>query len=216
MSKHETKITLARETEAEFEARVESDLLKLRNSNGGRMPTNEELNTLVRTSMSRLCPVRRKIVDRLLTLDTKLAHMPEIPEELRLANDEALKAMWAKTRDLQNEEIVDIKRVMRARDEENRRSIEDLEGIIARLESERDEAREQAEESAELVAELQVELAETKAGLSNADARLAERDEMMKLMRAVAPSDTVGGEPADKKRPAARTKVNETPDLPLK
>lgn len=216
MSKPETKITPTRETEAEFEARVESDLLKLRHANGGRMPTNEELNTLVRTSMSRLCPVRRKIVDRQLALDTKLAHMPEIPEELRLANDEALKAMWAKTRDLQTEEIVDLKRGMRARDEENRRSIEDLESIITRLERERDEAREQAEETAALVAELTEDLAETRAGRSSAEARLAERDEMMKLMRGVASPDPVGDEPADKKRPAPRNKVGETPDLPLK
>ncbi len=92
MSKHEKKITPARETEAEFEARVETALLTLRSENGGKTPTNEELNAIVRTSITRRYPERREIVDCLQTLDTRLGQLPEIPEEPRLVNEDAARA----------------------------------------------------------------------------------------------------------------------------
>jgi DNA repair exonuclease SbcCD ATPase subunit len=214
MTKHDTKLTPAKETDADFEARVESAILKLRAENSGKMPTNEQLNELVRTSFRRLCPVRRKVVERLQAVDTRLSQMPEIPEELRLANEEALKAMWAKTRELQNDEIVDLKRLMQARQEEHRTATQDLEAIIASLEGNLDEARAKASDDEKTIEALRADLEDVTGRLNDADARLAERENLMHMLKDFM-SDSDGGQekPARKRQ---SNKASDDPELPLK
>jgi DNA repair exonuclease SbcCD ATPase subunit len=214
MTKHDTQITPAKESDADFEARVESAILKLRAENDGKMPTNKELNELVRTSFRKLCPARRKVAERLLAVDTRLAQMPEIPEELRLANEEALKAMWAKTRELQNDEIVDLKRLMQARQEEHRNTTEDLEAIIASLEDNLEEAKAKASDDEKTIDELRAELEDVTGRLNDAEARLAERENLMHMLKDFM-SDSDGGQekPARKRQ---SNKANDDPELPLK
>ncbi|MZR14327.1 hypothetical protein GQE99_15010 [Maritimibacter sp. DP07] len=214
MTKHDTQITPAKESDADFEARVESAILTLRAENDGKMPTNAQLNELVRTSFRKLCPVRRRVAERLLAVDTRLAQMPEIPEELRLANEEALKAMWAKTRELQNDEIVDLKRLMQARQEEHRTTTQDLEAIIAGLEDSLEEARAKASDDAKTIEALRAELEDVTGRLNDADARLAERENLMHMLK-----DFMGDGDGDQEKPARKrqsNKANDDPELPLK
>lgn len=90
MSKHDPKLAANAETTADFEARVEAAFTEFIDKNNGKMPTNSQLNELVGTTMSRLCPLTRRLKEEHTARETKLSTMSEVPEELRAAHDRLL------------------------------------------------------------------------------------------------------------------------------
>jgi hypothetical protein len=116
MTKHEPNLTADQTNDTDLERRVEAAILEHMARHDGAMPTINALNLSIKTSNSRLCPAARAVKMRLMAVQTKLASMQDIPDALTLAHEQVLKEMWAKAREYQNEEIVDLKRSQTARD----------------------------------------------------------------------------------------------------
>lgn len=222
MSKHDNTFTAATEIDPDLLRRTEAAVLKLMAENDGKMPTQQQVNEAVRTSFTRLGPAFRAVKDRLLATQTRLANMPEIPDDLRLAHEQMLKDMWARARDLQNGEIVDLRRAQAAKDESHRHDTAEMQEIIAQIEAERDleaaRANAAEKEAADHRNRLDVALTE----LAAATARLAERDAIFAMLvpRAApgAESDESGSgaaKPGKTSRRAPKTEEPETFDLPM-
>lgn len=165
--------------------KVERAVVQFMEQNNSQLPSVETVRTLVGGGSNReLCPLVRDVKQKLMALQTKLATMPEIPEELTFSHAQALKDMWAKTREYQVAEIMDLKRAQQARDAMHAEEINELYDIIAKLEADWDVAVARAE-----TAESQLDAARgavdamTEA-LSLAEARLAERDKIMSMLMA--------------------------------
>lgn len=217
MSKHETTFT-PDGIKPELLRRTEAAVLAFMAKNDGRMPTQQQVNQTVCTSFTRLGPAMSVVKARLFATQTKLANMPEIPDDLRLAHEQMLKEMWARTRELQNGEIVDLRRAQAAKDDSNRNDLTEARDIIALVEKERDgevaRAQTAEAENAELRDRLKTALAEVAA----AGARLAERDEIFAMLasRSDGP-EAADGDPKAAKiaRRGRKPDVPETGDLPM-
>lgn len=203
MSKHDSKLAPANDNDADLLRRTEAAILAFMAKNDGKMPTQQIINESVGTSFTRLGPAVRQVKDRLLATQTQLANMPDIPDELRLANDQMLKDLWAKTRELQNGEIVDLRRAQIAKDDEYRRDRDETQGIIEMLEGRCNDETSRADAAETALEEMREELVETVKALATAGARLSERDSILELLGAKAASPA-GDE--ETKKPGARAK----------
>jgi hypothetical protein len=105
MPKHNKTLTAVPPANADIERRVEQAIVSHMARNDGKMPTIAQLNVDIRTSNSKLCPAAKAVKARIMATQTKLAAMPDIPEELSLAHQHVLDQMWAKASEFQNEEI---------------------------------------------------------------------------------------------------------------
>lgn len=221
MSKHENAFTPDRDPDPDMVRRTETAILALMAENEGRFPTLQAVNEKVRTSYTRLGPAVRVVKDRLLATQTKLANMPEIPEDLRLAHEQMLKDLWAKTRDLQNGEIVDLRRAQAAKDESHRQDMSEQQDIIAILEKDRDAQAARAEAAEALCAEFRERLEVAITDLAAAHARLAERDDIFAMLvsRQSAGTDvadsSVDAEARKPSRRARKADAPETGNLPV-
>jgi hypothetical protein len=188
MSKHEQNLTAAPSTNAELEQNVEHVMLAHMAQNDGRMPTINQINSEVRTSNTRLCPIVQVVKARLMATQTKLASMPEIPEDLSLAHDQALKDIWAKAREFQNEEIVDLKRSQSAKDAMYREEVAQMQDVIEAVEVAEKAAALRAEVAEKALAGAQTALAETRAALIAVEARCAEQERIFEMLAQKLPS----------------------------
>jgi hypothetical protein len=188
MSKHELNLTAAPSTDAEFERSVERVMVANMAKNNGRMPSIQQINAEVRTSNSRLCPMVRVVKARLMATQTKLASMPDIPEELSAAQDQILKEMWAKARGFQNEEIVDLKRSQSAKDAMYREEVAEMQEVIEVIETAEKTAVLRAEIAEKVLVDAQTALADTQAALIAVKARCAEQERIFEVLALNLPS----------------------------
>ena len=212
MTKHEQNLTAASRTDAELERSVEHAYVAFMAQNEGRMPTISQLNVEVRTSNSRLCPMARTVKARLMATQTKLASMPDIPDELSSAHEQALKEMWAKAREYQNEEIVDLKRSQSAKDAMYRKEVAEMQEVIEVIEAAKEAAVLRAETAEKTLADAQAALADTQATMIAIEARCAEQERILEMLALKLPSATNDG-PA-KTPSATKSDEPETCDLP--
>lgn len=216
MSKHEKSFN-EEPIDPDLLRRTETAILAYMAENDSKMPTQQKVNEIVRTSFSRLGPAFRAVKERLLATQTRLANMPEIPEDLRLAHEQMLKDLWARTRDLQNGEIVDLRRAQAAKDESHREDMTQSQTIIALVETDRDQERAKADAAEAECAELREQIKTATTELAAANARLAERDAIVAMF---ALQRNTEGEADDvKPRKGAQTPRTsdgpETGDLPM-
>lgn len=222
MSKHEKTFTAATEIDPDLLRRTEVAVLKFMAETDGKMPTQQQVNEVVRTSFTRLGPAFRAVKERLLATQTRLANMPEIPDDLRLAHEQILKDMWARTRELQNGEIVDLRRAQAAKDECHRHDTTEMQEIIAQIEAERDREMARAVAAEKEVADQRDQLDAALTELAAANARLAERDAIFAMLMSRAAPDVdsdepeaVSAKPGKTSRRAPKTEEPETFDLPM-
>ncbi|MGK7653819.1 hypothetical protein ACSQ76_15800 [Roseovarius sp. B08] len=221
MSKHEKTFNPESVIDPDLLRRTEAAILALTAENNGKMPTQQAINERVKTSFTRLGPAVNAVKARLLATQTKLANMPEIPEDLRLAHEQMLKDLWARTRDLQNGEIVDLRRAQAAKDESHRQDMSEQQDIIAMLENDRDNQAARAEAAEAACAELHEQLKAATTDLAAAHARLAERDEIFAMLTSRESAEahiadaTVDAETKKTSRRSRKTDDPETADLPV-
>ncbi|MEC7297762.1 MAG: hypothetical protein VXW43_03675 [Pseudomonadota bacterium] len=200
MTKHEKSFTELSASDQNLDERVEAALRAFKLENDGRMPKREELNKVVRTSHTRLGPSFLRVRDKIESMATRLSSMPEIPVELRAASEKALEEMWAMTRDLQNAEIVELRRSQEARDARQRSDLADLQAVIAGLEVEIERLRSDLSQGEEVVQRQQAEITDLSAKLAEEIARQAERGAILELL----------GLKADAEKPEPRKAVGKT------
>lgn len=221
MTKHEKSFAPVSEIDPDLLRRTEAAVLAFMAENGGKMPTQQQVNAAVRTSFSRLGPAMRAVKERVLATQTKLANMPEIPDDLRLAHEQMLKDLWARTRELQNGEIVELRRAQAARNESHRQDAIEAQEIITLLEAERDREIARAEAAETACADLRERLDAALTELAAANARLAERDAIFSMLVARPGEATDGEEQArgsakgGKSRRTQKADEPETLDLPM-
>jgi len=222
MSKHETTLANAPEIDTDLLRRTETAVHKFMAENGGKMPTQHQVNEGVGTSFTRLGPAFRLVKERLLSTQTRLANMPEIPDDLRLAHQQMLKDMWARARELQNGEIVDLRRTQSAKDENHRNELAEMQEIVAHIEADRDREKARAIAAEELADDLRDRLDAALTELADANSRLSERDAIFAMLMPREAPDVVRDQPGanaakpDKtSRRAQKPDGPETPDLPM-
>lgn len=181
MSKHDSNPF--DEVDPDLLHRTEKAILALMDKNGGKMPVYNQVNDIVRTSMTKLAPAMRLAKDKILAIETRLANMPDMPDELRLAHDQALKDIWAKARDYQQAEIADLKRGQEMKDARYRDEQVEAQMMIAEIEAKMIAATSRAESSEKLADERLEELSTALASLASAQARLDERDAILDMIR---------------------------------
>lgn len=217
MSKHDRNFN--DEVDPDLLHRTETAILSLMAKNGGKMPIYAEVREIVKTSNTRLCPAMRLAKDKILATETRLANMPEMPDELRLAHDQALKDIWAKARGFQQAEIADLKRGQEVKDAQHREERVETLTIIAELEAALVAATERAEAAEALAAGRGDELSAALASLASAQARLEERDAILHMIRGASREtpEEEGGATKLSRNSAIRSRkadVPETGDLP--
>lgn len=216
MSKHEPTFSTEPTIDPDLLRRTEAAILAYMAEHDGQMPTQQKVNETVRTSFSRLGPAFRSVKERLLATQTRLANMPEIPDELRIAHEQMLKDLWTRTRDLQNGEIVDLRRAQAAKDDSHRKDMTETQAIIALVEMERDGEAARAEAAETENATLREKLEGAVTELAAATARLSEREHILAiLMSAGGLRDDVAEKAADPKTTEKQTaKRSRKPDGP--
>jgi uncharacterized coiled-coil protein SlyX len=166
----------------EFVDRVEKFIIAHMAANDGSMPTRPQISKGVKASNTKVCPAARIAMDRILSIQTQLANMPEIPDELRAAHEHALKEIWAKAREFQQAEIVDLKRGQEAKDARHRREQEDLEQLVYSLEERAEQAERRAVHAEEIIAQQHEHITKLSEALAAAEARLEEREAILKIL----------------------------------
>lgn len=216
MSKHEKSFN-EDPIDPDLLRRTETAILAYMAENDGKMPTQQKVNETVRTSYNRLGPAWRSVRDRLLATQTRLANMPEIPEDLRLLHVQMLKDLWARTRDLQNGEIVDLRRAQAAKDESHREDMTESQTIIALVETDRDQEKLRADAAEAECTELREVLKTATMELAAANARLAERDAIFAML-ALQRNTEVEADDAKPRKGAQTLPASDDPetgDLPM-
>lgn len=182
MTKHEKSFTELSTSDQNLDERVEAAIRTYMFENDGQMPKRADLNAIVKTSYTRLGPSFYRVRDKIESMATRLSSMPEIPVELRVASEKALEEMWAMTRDLQNEEIVELRRSQEARDARQRSDLADMQAVIAGLENDIDQLRSALADRDEVVQRQQAEVTELSMKLAEEIARQAERGAILELL----------------------------------
>lgn len=221
MTKHQPNLIIDQAADPDLERRVEAAILEHMAQHDGVMPTINTLNLTIKTSNSRLCPAVRAVKTRLMAVKTKLASMPDIPDALTLAHEQTLKEIWAKAREYQNEEIVDLKRSQSARDALHRDEVSEMQDVIGLVEASEKAAIARAETAEAALVQMQKALAETEAALTATEARLSEQDKILALFAAkMAPEQSADAPKASARKArksgptAAKPAEPETFDLP--
>ncbi len=181
MSKHETSL-IAEKVDPDLLRRTEAAILDFMDKNDGKMPTQQQVNGTVKTSYTRLGPAMRMVKARLDATQTKLANMPEIPDDLRQAHEQMLKELWARTRELQNGEIVELRQVQADKARGYQRDIAEAEEVIAIIEAAQKRETQRAAAAEAECAELRKRLDEVIADLTQANGRLAEREFIIEMI----------------------------------
>lgn len=220
MTKHDKTLAKTDEVEPNLLHKTHTAVLTFMAENEGQMPTVQQVRETVRVSFTQLCPAVRLVKDRLLATQTRLANMPEIPDDLRLAHEQQLKDMWGRTRELQNGEIIDLRRSQAAKDNEHRKDIEEAQTVIGIIEARCEQETKRADASAVENADLRDQLEAALTALAAANARLAERDAIFAMFAVHAPvrdgDERESGSPRLGKsaRRAPKVEDPETGDLP--
>ena len=218
MSKHEPiavppeKSSSARPPSPELIERVRQVYLPFRAKNPGQRYPRKALNAIIRTSYGPLCAAAAIVEAELDAVETRLAAMPEMPEDLRLAQEQFLKELWVRTRELGATEAAAARRL--AEEAEQRRAVETAEAhdLMGMLESERDDALQRAEGAEKALDEAREEVARLSSEMALAQARLEERDAILAMLSgATAPGAAKASRKAEgaKSRPAEGTKASE-------
>lgn len=202
---------VGQQAKTELFQKVERFFVQYMEQNNDRMPSVAKVRDGIGGGSNRdLCPVVREVRHKLESLQTRLGAMSRIPEDLVRAHEQMLKEIWAKTCELQTVEIADLKRAQQARDALHDQEIQELYAIISTLELEGEVLLARAEAAeARLRADAQTLHAMTEA-LATAQARLAEREEIMAMLAAAKPA---AQEPATRKAGRAGRSVVEEGDL---
>ena len=222
MTMQDPALNTGKQIDPDLLRRTESAILAFMAEQDGRMPTVAQVNKEVRTSFTRLSPAVRQVKERLLATQTKLANMPEIPEDLRLAHEQLLKDMWAKARDLQNGEIVDLRRAQTAKDEAHRQALEEAQEVITIVEAARDREAARADAAEAERTDLGATVETLEKELAAANARLAERETILAMLGKSPSPDAAGAESAKSQqgrkssRRSPKTDEPETGELPMK
>lgn len=165
--------------------KVEKAVLQFMDQNNGKLPSVEIVRSMIGGGSNRdLCSVVKEVKQKQMALQTKLGTMPDIPEELVLAHSQALKEMWAKTREFQTAEITDLKRAQQARDAMHAEEVHELYAIIATLEVDGEALLARAEAAEGQLEATRKKLDAMKDALAAAQARLAEREDIMAMLAA--------------------------------
>ena len=162
--------------------RTETAILDFMAHNEGTMPTQSQINEQVKTSYSRLGPAVRTVKARLLEAQTKLANTPDIPGDLLRMHHQMLKDLWARTRELQNGEIVDLRRAQAMKDDERHREMAESQQIIEMIEQEKDRQSARAEAAEADAVSLRELLQVARTELADAKSRLSEREAIFAML----------------------------------
>ena len=218
MTKHDTTLGKTAETTTDFETRVEAAFFEFMGKNGGKMPTNSQLNEIVGTSMSRLCPLTRRLKEKHMARETKLSAMSDVPVEIRAAHERLLTDLWIMTRDLQNAELVEMKKTLELQRRDHRAEIDDFEAILLDLETRLDVTQGHNATAAQRINELEAQAAELETQLAEANVRLSERQSLLDELKSAlgTPART---KPASAKKSTAKPTDDDEPEtleLPFK
>ncbi|MBV7410868.1 DNA-binding protein [Maritimibacter sp. DP1N21-5] len=218
MTKHDPTVGKNAETTTDFETRVEAAFFEFIGKNGGKMPTNSQLNEIVGTSMSRLCPLTRRLKEKHMARETKLSAMSDVPDEIRVAHERLLTDLWIMTRDLQNAELVEMKKALQLQRRDHRAEIDDFETIILDLETLLDVTQGHNAAATQKISELEAQAADLKAQLAEANVRQSERQSLLDELKAAlgTPART---KPASARKSAAKPAEDDEPEtleLPFK
>ena len=184
MSKHESQRGFDTAVDPDLLRRTREAIMALLAENDGKMPTLHTINSRVKTSFTRLGPAVREVKRELSTTETKLANMQAPPDALRAAFDRLALDTWGLARDLQNSELVELRQIQAAKEECHRAELAELQDIVALLEQERDRETERADLAEAACLEVQSKLEASATELAAAQARLAERQQILDLLTA--------------------------------
>lgn len=211
MTKHERDFKALSEADQEMDNRVEEAVRRHMAEHDGKMPTQAKLNETIRTSFGRLGPSYRRVREKMESVATRLANMPEVPAELRTASEYALEEMWRMTRAIQNEEIMELRRSQEAKDARHQFDLDDLEGVVSGLEAENERLSDLVAERDAVVAEQQRVIEALQQEVKDLAARQSEREAILALLA----SSTQEKKPSPKKR-SQRPNIggSQKPELP--
>lgn len=195
MAKHQKITTSSGEPSQELIRRVEKACLAFRAENPGERYRRADLNKVIKTSFGPLGRAARIVAERLDASEAKLAAMPRMPEDLRLAQEQFLKDLWIRARELGSAEADALRLAARKSEERHRVEMAEAHEIIDELEAERDEARTRAAAVEGTLAECQAETGRLVGELARAEAKLDERTLLMTLLHDATgvPSSRDGG-----------------------
>ena len=157
MAKQEKITTSSGEPSQELIRRVEKAYLAFRAENPGKRYRRSDLNEVIRTSFGPLGRAARIVEERLDASEAKLASMPRMPEDLRLTQEQFLKDLWIRARELGSAEADALRLAAKKSEERHRVEMAEAHGIIDGLEAERDEARTRATAAEGTLAECRAE-----------------------------------------------------------
>ena len=190
------------------EQRIEGMILEHQARHGGKTPTQKAISAAVGGSLREVSPEIRRVQDRLAARQARDQALPEVPEDLARMAEEFAKEAWHRA-SRHGDAAAAALRSARAADQARReQECRETDELLGELEEERDAALARAGTAEARVEELDQEVAELRKDLDAARERLAEREEILALLRAGAGAGAgtrAGTEPKSKSsRPAKR------------
>lgn len=205
-----------------LDRQVETTILGFQEQNGGKFPTQKEVRDLLGGSFRELSPSIKRVTTKLQALQSSLATMPEMPDQLRQTGDQFIKEVWATARERAEADLADMRRTQEARDEDYRRQLSETEEALFQTEEKLEAEVARTGDAAARITELEAGLAEMTRERDALQARLDERSELFALLGLGHKEDGVAPQTAGK--PKARDKAAsasgaadgaDTADLPM-
>lgn len=183
----------------------------------GRFPTRPELRQAIKGgSFGPICKSANRVENRLRAEQARMATLPDMPDDLRLQGETALKQFWATAKEHANADLADLRQAQRARDEDHRRLLAETEEVAAELERERDAEAARADAAEAWTKKLEDELAALHDENNALHARLDERQAIFAQLGIKIADRDDQAEPAEKGkapgRPARAGKVDPAPE----
>ncbi|WP_102227143.1 DNA-binding protein [Acidimangrovimonas sediminis] len=210
------------EKELKLDRRVEAMILAYQEAHDGAFPTQEEVKDELGGSFRELNPSVKRVRARLLTTQSLLATMPEMPDQLRQTGDQFMKEIWMVAREKADADLRDVRQAQAAKDEDHRRQLLETEEALFQIEEKLEAAVVRAEAGEERIKKLEAELAERTRELDALKARLEERSELFALLGRGKKEDGDVPEAEDKAkgrgkagRGSEKNDDPETADLPM-
>lgn len=211
----------ARRASEDLIRRVEAAYLAYRAEHPGKRFRRADLNAVIKTSYGPLCEAANIVEDRLDATETRLAALPEMPEELRLVQEQFLKDLWVRTREIGATEATALRRIADEREARRLADAREAQELMCMLEAERDAAQAEAQASQEAHATLLEEYRRLREEHVIAEARLADREALMEMLH----ERTARAKPQSTRKPKAIKEIGAgepdtssrpyTPNLPM-
>lgn len=202
--------------ERSLDARVEKAYLQIEAEKDGKAPTHEEIRKITGGSYRDLGPAIKRVRAGLAERREIAAKTPKMPEEVR----EKLDAVWQVACQMADAAATKVLQERAAERADWAAERDQFLEALGAVEDERDAARAEAEAAQAQVTELDQALAASEKALHEANARLGERDEIVRLLSvssktsSKARSSKTGGRSKGEGEQDEGTEGNEPP-LPL-